>query len=129
MLWTYCGCVIESDAGAGERLLHESRDPISIAVGRDRDWTTLVQFGQRGTDVPSDGMRIAALGDLAVLDVPPHRRLRRHVLLLRRERGRTRHCAFVSFFLFFFCFLLLPPSPDLLGHLCFRTPLYCEQGP
>ena len=63
--------MIESDAGAGEHLLHGSRDPISVSVGRDRDWTTIVQFGQRGTDVPSDGMRIAALGDLAVLDVFP----------------------------------------------------------
>lgn len=87
--------MIESDAGAGERLLHRSRDAICISIGRDGDWTTVVQLGQRGTDVLSDGVWIAALGDLAVLDVPPHRRLYRHVLRLGRER-RTRRCATVS---------------------------------
>lgn len=90
------GYVIESDAGAGERLLHRRRDAIRVAVGRDRDWTTVVQFGKRGTDIPSDGMWIAALRDLTVLDVPPHRRLRRHVLRLSGERGRTRRYVSVS---------------------------------
>lgn len=78
------GDVVESDAGAGERLLDSGGDARGVAVGGDGHGPTVVELGEGGADVLGDGVGIAALGHLAVLDVPPHRRLRPHVLRLRQ---------------------------------------------
>lgn len=83
--------MIESNASTGERVLHRRGDPIGVAVGGDRDGTTVVHLDQGGADVLRYRVRITVLRHLAVLYVPPHRRLRSHVLSLRSRRHGRRH--------------------------------------
>lgn len=81
------GDVVEGDTGAGERVLHRGGDASGVAVGGDGDGAAVVHANEGGTDVLRDRVRIRTLGDVAVLDVPPHRYLRRGVLRLRVCRG------------------------------------------
>lgn len=78
--------MVKGDAGAGEGLLDGGGDAGGVSVGGNGDGTTVVDLDQGGTDVLRYGVRLAALGDLAVLYVPPHRRLRPRVLRLRLRR-------------------------------------------
>lgn len=83
--------MIEGDAGAGERVLDRRGDAIGVAVGGDGDGAAVVHLHQRRAYILSDGVDVADLGHLAILYVPPHRRLRRHVLLLRHVRRPSVH--------------------------------------
>lgn len=83
--------MIESNASTGERVLHRRGDPIGVAVGGDRDGTTVVHLDQGGADVLRYRVRVTVIRHLAVLYVPPHRRLRSHILLIRSRRHRRRH--------------------------------------
>lgn len=78
--------VIEGDSGTGERVLYRCWDARGVAVGGDGDGAAVVHANEGGTDVLRDRVRIRTLGDVAVLDVPPHRCLRRRVLRLRDRR-------------------------------------------
>lgn len=78
--------MVEGDAGAGEGMLDDGSDASGVAVGGDGDGAAVVHANESRTDVLRDGVRIRTLGDVAVLDVPPHRCLRRRVLRLRDRR-------------------------------------------
>lgn len=84
------GDVIERDAGAVERLLDGGGDPGGVSVSGDGDGPTIVHLDERGANILRDGVGVAHLGHVTILYVPPHRRLRLHVLLLRRQMQRLR---------------------------------------
>lgn len=78
--------MVESDAGAGEGVLDGGGDPVGVAVGGDGDGAPVSGLGEGGADVLGDRVGVGSLGDAAVLDVPPDRRLRRRALGHRRRR-------------------------------------------
>lgn len=75
--------MVKRDAGGRQGLLDRRRDASGVPVSQYRDRTAVVHVDERGTDVPGDRVGVGTLGDLAVLDVPPSRRLGLNVLLLR----------------------------------------------
>lgn len=82
--------MVEGDSSAGECVLYRSGDAGGVAVGGDGDGAAVVHADECRADVLSDGVGIAAFRNMAVLDVPPHRRLGRRVLRLRvRRRSST----------------------------------------
>jgi hypothetical protein len=81
-----CGDVVEGDAGAGEGVLDGVGDAVGVSVGGDGDGAGVAGGGEGGTHVLGDEVGIAAAGDLAVLDVPPHRGLHRCVFRHSRRR-------------------------------------------
>jgi len=83
--------VVEGDAGAGERVLDGGRDAVGVAVGGDGEGPAVVHLHERRAYVLRDRVRVAPLWHRAVLYVPPHRRLRPHVLRLRHRRRRSAH--------------------------------------
>jgi hypothetical protein len=83
--------VVEGDAGAGERVLDGGRDAVGVAVGGDGEGPAVVHLHERRAYVLRDRVRVAPLWRRAVLYVPPHRRLRPHVLRLRHRRRRSVH--------------------------------------
>lgn len=80
------GNVVKGDPSAGERLLHGRRDIARVAEGGDGHGATVTHCCQGRAYVLGDQVRITSPGNLAVLDVPPHRRLRRSVLPVRHPR-------------------------------------------
>lgn len=72
--------VIEGDASAGEGLLDSSRDVTSISISPDGNRALVVHLRQPRSNVLSDEVWIASSGNLTVLDIPPHRRLRLRIL-------------------------------------------------
>ncbi|KAK9230260.1 hypothetical protein WN944_023227 [Citrus x changshan-huyou] len=62
-----------------------------IDPGGDGDGTTVVHLDRGGADVLRYRVRVTVIRHLAVLYVPPHRRLRSHILLIRSRRHRRRH--------------------------------------
>jgi hypothetical protein len=78
--------MVEGDAGAGEGVLHEVGDAAGVPVGGDGDGAGVARGGEGGAHVLGDAVRVAAAGDVAVLDVPPDRGLRDRVLPHRRRR-------------------------------------------
>ena len=83
--------MIESNPSTGERVLYRRGDSIGVAVGGDGDGTTVVHLDRGGADVLRYRVRVTVIRHLAVLYVPPHRRLRSHILLIRSRRHRRRH--------------------------------------
>jgi hypothetical protein len=83
--------VVEGDAGARERVLDGGRDALGVAVGGDGDGPAVVHLRERRAYVLGDRVRVAPFRHLAVLYVPPHRRLRPYVLRLRHRRRRSVH--------------------------------------
>lgn len=81
--------MVEGDSGAGEGVLDGGGDLVGVAVGGDGDRTHVVHVRQRRAYVLRDQVRIAPLRHLAVLDIPPHRRLRLSVLPLPRYPAST----------------------------------------
>lgn len=75
--------MVEGDSSARKRVLYRGRDASGITIGGDGNRPRIVHLRKGGAYVLSDGVRIANFGDMTVLYVPPHRRLRRHVLRLR----------------------------------------------
>lgn len=80
------GNVVKGDASAGERLQHGRRYIVRVAEGGDGHGATVTHCCQGRAYVLGDQVRITNPGNLAVLDVPPHRRLRRRVLPVRHPR-------------------------------------------
>jgi hypothetical protein len=78
--------VVEGDAGAGESVLDVVWDAAGVSVGGDGDGAEVAGGGEGRTHVLGDEVGVAAAGDLAVLDVPPHRSLHRCVLPHSRRR-------------------------------------------
>jgi hypothetical protein len=76
--------VVEGDAGAGEGVLDVVGDLVRVPVCGDGDGAPVAGGGEGGAHVLDDELRVAAAGDAAILDVPPHRRLGRRVLPHRR---------------------------------------------
>ena len=75
--------MVEGDSGAVESLLDVVGDAIGVSVGVEGgEGPTVAEVDQGGADVTGDGVGIAPTWHCAVLYVPPHRRLRPHVLLL-----------------------------------------------
>lgn len=87
-----CWDVVEGDAGAGEGVLDGVRDAVGVSVGGDGDGAGVAGGGEGGAHVLGDEVGVADAGDMAVLDVPPHRCLHRCVLAhgLRRRQPRFR---------------------------------------
>lgn len=89
--------MVESDAGAGEGVLGGGGNAVGVAVGGDGGGATVIHFIEGGTYVFGDVMGIAASRHLAVLYVPPHRRLRLAVRLrLPHRHSHSLTCAFAS---------------------------------
>lgn len=76
--------MIKGDPRTGEGLLDRRRNARGVPVGGDWNRAAIIELREGGAYVLGDRVRITPLGDLAVLDVPPDRRLRLHVLRLRR---------------------------------------------
>lgn len=68
----------EADAGGGEGVQNGRSDAGGVPIGGDRDGARVPRGGEGADDVVSDAVRVgAAAGHRALVDVPPHRRLRR----------------------------------------------------
>lgn len=85
-----CGDVVEGDAGAREGVLDGVGDAVGVPVGGDGDGAGVAGGGEGGAHVLSDEVGVAVAGDLAVLDVPPHRGLHRRVLPHSPRRRQPR---------------------------------------
>ena len=85
--------MIECDAGARESLLNRRGDAVGVAVGGDGNGPTIVELDQCGAYVLGDYVGFAPSGYLAVLYVPPSRRLRRAVLPFRRPTTTSTSAA------------------------------------
>lgn len=81
--------MIKGDPGTGESLLNRGRNARGVSVGGDRDGAAVIELREGGAYVLGNRVRITPLRDLTVLDIPPHRRLRHHVLRLSRA---AVHC-------------------------------------
>lgn len=83
--------MVEADPGAREALDDGGRNVVGVAVSPDVEGTPIVHLLQGHADVACDGVGIATLGDMAVLDVPPNRRLRHRILPPHRTTTPVRH--------------------------------------
>lgn len=72
--------MIQGDASTGKSLLNRIGNAISVSISGNGNRAAIVDLNEGGTDVLCDGVRIAALRDLTVLDVPPYRSLSPDVL-------------------------------------------------
>jgi hypothetical protein len=93
-----CGDVVERDAGARESVLDVVGNAVGVPVGGEGDGAGVAGGGEGGSHVLGDEVGLARAGDMAVLDVPPHRGLHRRVLphgprrrqpRFRRRNGRV----------------------------------------
>lgn len=82
--------MVEGDAGAGEGVLDGAGDAVGVSVGGDGDGAGVSGGGEGGAHVLGDEMGVAVAGDMAVLDVPPHRGLHRRILPHSRRRRPRR---------------------------------------
>ena len=83
--------MVEADAGGGKRCQDGRGDAGGVAVGGDRDGARVPRGGERGDEVVGDAVRVAAAArHRALVDVPPHRRLRGR--RRRRRRSALSHC-------------------------------------
>lgn len=88
--------MVESDAGAGKRMLDDSGDLIGIPIDRDRDRTLIPHSSEGGGDVLGDDMSIVALRNMAIFNVPPHRGPRRSIFPLHPFTASHRFVVRIS---------------------------------
>lgn len=98
--------MIEGNAGARKGMRNMRRDGIDVAEGGDGEGTAVARLLQGGEDA-GDGVGVTPSWDMAVLYVPPYRRLR-HGVRRRRLNVRRRITHHARGHRNFFFLLLLP---------------------
>ena len=103
--WITGGDMVEGDAGAGERMLDGGSDASGVPVSRDGNGAAIIHPNEGGAYVLRDGVGIAPFRHLAVLYVPPNRRLGQRVLCLRKRHRRSASAHLTGSGTFFRCLL------------------------
>lgn len=76
----------DGDPGGGERLLRGARELEHVAEGGDGEGPADAGGAQGGRHPRGDAADVDAVGDVAVLEVPPHRHPHRPALVVLRRR-------------------------------------------
>jgi hypothetical protein len=78
----------DGDARSGERLLRGPRELQHVTEGGDGERPADARGAEGSGHARGDAADVDAVGDVAVLEVPPHRHPHRPALLVLRRRGR-----------------------------------------